>query len=532
MPVVDISPATAFAHLVRRAPRTTSIVCAGRALSATQVDADATHLAAVLAAGGVAPGDRVAYLGRNSPEALLLLLACARLGAVYVPVNFRLSAPEIRYVLRHCGAHTVLAEPEFAARCEPLTRTGAVRRWLLAGDGETGATAGPRPGWLRPGDVDVDVARERTGPVAQTFDDLAMLMYTSGTTGRPKGVMLTHGNLWWSSANVDAVFDTRTDDVTLAVAPMFHIGGLNAFALRTLVRGGTVLVRPTFDAMCTLADLAGGGVTTVFGVPTMFAAIARLPEFGATDLSTVRAAIVAGSAVPASLIHEYADRGMLLQQSWGMTETSPAATYLPAARTRDKAGSAGLPLPYTRIKLLDPAGGGEIGAPGRVGEIIVTGPNVTAGYWDDPDATRDAFTADGWLRTGDLAELDDEGFLAILGRRTAMINSGGENIYPAEVERALAYFPGITGVAVVGIPDPEWGETVVAVLECPDGAGPSLADIRSFAALRLARYKLPTRVVVAAALPRNAAGKIDHRALRSIAFSEARPASCQAGGPS
>lgn len=499
---VDISPAAAVAYLAHRAPHTPSIVYQDRTISAGQVHADATGLAGVLAAGGVSQGDRVAYVGRNSPTLLLTLLACAHLGAVFVPLNFRLAAPEIAHVLAHCGAHTALVEAGLASRCESIARDVPVRRWLLA-DGAR------RPGWLRVADVETPGAPPA---LTRTFDDLALLMYTSGTTGCPKGVMLTHGNLWWSAVNVDAVFDTRADDVNLAVAPLFHIGGLNAFTLRTLVRGGTVVVRRTFDAERTLADLAI--VTSVFGVPAMFAAVARCAGFGDADLSGVRAAIIAGAAVPAPLIAQYADRGMLLQQSWGMTETAPAATYVPAARTQDKAGSAGLPLPHTRIRLVEPGSERDV-APGLPGEILVNGPQVTPGYWQDPDATRAAFTPDGWLRTGDLAERDAEGYLTIVGRAWTIINSGGENIYPAEVEQALVGLPGTTGVAVVGVPDPAWGQTVAAVLECP-GEVPPLARVRTFAARTIARYKLPTRVVGVARLPRNATDKVDLCALRAL----------------
>ncbi|QTE30106.1 AMP-binding protein [Pengzhenrongella sicca] len=527
MPDVDISPARAVALLARRAPGTASIVCADRTLSAAQVHAGVTRMAGVLAGVGVRAGDRVAYLGRNSPSALVLLLACAHLGAVYVPVNFRLAPREIGYVLRHSGARTVLVEPELAAACEPLDRGGPPRRWLLADDAATGAPAAPRAGWLRPIDVAVDVGVDVPG-VRRTFDDLAVLMYTSGTTGRPKGVMLTHGNLWWSGVNMDEVLDTRRDDVNLAVAPMFHIGGLNAFALRTLVRGGTVVVRRTFDAERTLADLAGGRITTVFGVPTMFAAVARCEGFAVADLSGVRVALIAGSAVPPSLIHAFAERGLPLQQSWGMTETSPGCTFVPRELALAKAGSAGLPLPDTELRLVDPATGTTVAAAGATGELFVRGPNVTPGYWNDPDATRAALTTDGWLRSGDLAQFDDDGWISIVGRRSTMINTGGENVYPAEVERALTHLPGITGVAVVGVPDPAWGESVLAVLECPAGTTPPLADVRAFAALGLARYKLPSQVLGMCRLPRTESGKVDQVALRSLAAAAAAGAATAA----
>ncbi|WP_149204976.1 AMP-binding protein [Actinotalea subterranea] len=510
MSPVDISPATAFAHVARRAPHTVSLTGDAGPMTAAEVQACVEHLAVELAAAGVGVGDRVAYLGRNSPDLLITLLASAHLGAVFVPLNFRLAVPEARQVLQHCDARVAVVEPDLTELCASLRDHVPVGRWL--GCPSSAAHAAAR-------------TPDRPVPprVPREFDDLALLMYTSGTTGRPKGVMLTHGNLWWSATDVDEVFDTRPDDVTLAVAPLFHIGGLNAFTLRTLVRGGTVVVRRTFDAAQTLEDLLGG-VTCVFGVPAMFAAVGRCAGFATADLSGVRAAIVAGAPVPPALIHLYAERGMLLQQSWGMTETAPAATWLPAHRTLDKAGSVGLPLPHTRIRLVEPGTGAEVHEPGRPAEILVSGPNVTPGYWADEDCTRESFDVrDGvrWLRTGDLAELDDEGLLTIVGRRKHMINTGGENVYPAEVERALCGMPGVTEVAVVGVPHPEWGETVAAVLERADGAAVDIEDVRAFAARSIARYKLPTVVVTVAELPRNGTGKVDRAAIHALAVAAA-----------
>jgi fatty-acyl-CoA synthase len=510
----DISPATAVAYLARCDPAAASIVSDQRTLSRRDVDQATVTLAGTLAGGGVTPGTRVAYVGRNSPEVLLTLLACAHLGAVFVPVNFRLAAGELRYVLAHSGAHTVLVEADCVPTCVPIAAELPVARWLIA-EGGTPVPDGP-PGWL-PARPVVDVASAAAPPVrlARTFDDLAVIMYTSGTSGRPKGVMLSHGNLWWNSVNVDEVFDTRTDDVNLAIAPMFHIGGLNAFTLRTLVRGGTVLVRRTFDAARTLSDLSERGVTSVFGVPAMFAAVARCPGFRKADLSGVRAAIVAGAPVPAPLITEYAAHGLLLQQCWGMTETAAAATFVPAGRVLDEPGSAGLPLPRTRIRLVDPDTAQRVDRAGPTGEIQVRGPNVTMGYWNDEAATRAAFTDDGWLRTNDLARLDPQGQLWVLGRRSEMINSGGEKILAGEVERALAGLPGVTDLAVFGAPDPVWGEVVAVALECPDGDCPTVDDVRAYGSERIARYKLPRRVCCLPDLPRNGGGKVDKSVLRA-----------------
>ncbi|MDM8086093.1 AMP-binding protein [Cellulomonas cellasea] len=500
----DLSPASAFWHLVRRDPQATSIVDERTAHTSAEVQRAASDLAVRLLADGVRPGDRVAFAGRNSAAFLVTLLGAACVGAVFVPVSFRLAPAEVRTLLGHCDPHTVVVDSELAAAYARLVADHAHRNWL---DARIAMPLADPTGAERSGDLE---------PVRLSADDLAVIMYTSGTSGTPKGVMLTHGNLWWSARNIDQVLDTRDDDVALAVAPMSHIGGLNAFTLRTLLRGGTVLSRRAFDAARTLTDLSAG-VTCLFGVPAMFAAIARCPGFATADLSGVRAATIAGSAAPPSLLRAYVERGLHLQQSWGMTETAPSATYLPRRWTVEKAGSCGLPLPWTDIRLDDPATGASVTIPGAPGEIVVRGPHVTPGYWRAPELTRAATTPDGWLRTGDLAVRDEDGCLTVVGRLTQMINTGGEKVFPCEVERALSELlgPDVHDLAVLGLPDPEWGETVVAVLETT-GACPPLDQVRELAARAIARFKLPTRVVAVAELPRNATGKIDRAALRAL----------------
>ncbi|MCX4530932.1 SDR family NAD(P)-dependent oxidoreductase [Streptomyces sp. NBC_01669] len=330
-------------------------------------------------------------------------------------------------------------------------------------------------------------------------------------------------NLWRNAVNVDTMVDTRPGHVNLALAPLFHIGGLNALTLRTLTRG-VVVVRRSFDPEQCLADLVAHRVTSIFAVPAMFAALTRAPGFREADLSALRAVIVAGAAVPPQLIRDYAEsHGVLLQQAWGLTETAPFATYLPAARTLEKTGSAGLPMPYTEVCLMVPGGGGVIDEPQVRGEICVRGPNVVAGYWNNQQATREAFDDAGWFHSGDIGYRNEDGHYYVVDRLKDMIISGGENVYPAEVERVLSSFPGVHEVAVVGIPDPKWGETVVAVLTCEPGVEPTLQEVRDFGSGRLARYKLPTRVVLAPELPRNASGKLVKGQVRDIVTHQAGP---------
>ncbi|WP_327699141.1 acyl-CoA synthetase [Streptomyces sp. NBC_00459] len=512
MAAVDISPAAA---LRRRAQSpATAVVYEGREFSGAQLAYTAAKLADGLAEVGLRRGDRIAYLGFNSVTFLATMIAAAHLGAVFVPVNFRLAADEVRHVLNDSGAHTLVVEEGHRELVESIAAEVPARRHLLVDtDSVCPATAVPDAVWTPLSSL-YGSGRTAREPVALYDDDLAMLMYTSGTTGRPKGVMLTHGNLWWNAVNVDSVVDTRADDVNLAVAPLFHIGGLNALTLRTLLRGGTVVLRRGFDPAQCLEDLVRHRVSSFFAVPAMFAALARVPGFAEADLGALRSAIVAGAPVPPQLIRDYGERGILLQQAWGLTETAPFATYLPAGLTLGKVGSAGAPMPYTEVCLTDPVTGVPIQEADTRGEICVRGPNVTTGYWNNPDATRAAFDDAGWFHSGDIAHRDGDGLYYIVDRLKDMIISGGENVYPAEVERVLAACPGVLEAAVIGVPDPKWGEGVLAVLACEPGTAPTLEEVRAFAGDHLARYKLPTRVMVAEQLPRNASGKLVKAELR------------------
>ncbi|BBC31923.1 Fatty-acid--CoA ligase [Streptomyces graminofaciens] len=522
MAAVDISPAVAL-HRRAKYPTPTALVYEGQEFSAADLSRTAVELAAGLAEQGLRRGDRIAYLGFNSAVFLHTLFAAAHLGAVFVPVNFRLAADEVRHILTDSGAHTLVVEEGHRELVESILGEVPARRHLLVDTDPAcpaAATAAsdvwtPLSRLLGPG-------RPTREPVPLHDDDLGALMYTSGTTGRPKGVMLTHGNLWWNAVNVDSMVDTRSDDVNLAAAPLFHIGGLNALTLRTLLRGGTVVLRRGFDPAQCLDDLVRYRVNGLFAVPAMFAALARVPGFADADLSALRSAVVAGAPVPPQLIKDYAECGILLQQAWGLTETAPFATYLPAGLTQEKAGSAGAPMPYTEICLTHPGTGARIDEADTRGEICVRGPNVTPGYWNNPEATAAAFDDAGWFHTGDVAHRDKDGFYYIVDRLKDMIISGGENIYPAEVERVLAACPGVLEAAVIGVPDPKWGETVQAVLTCASGTVLTLEDVREFAGRHLARYKLPTRLLLVDQLPRNASGKLAKAELRRMA--EAAPA--------
>ncbi|GAA4965835.1 fatty-acyl-CoA synthase [Nonomuraea thailandensis] len=509
--MIDVNPASAVARNARYFPDVTAVRYPGGDLTYAQLDDKAARLATVLAEDGVGTGDRVAYAGLNSAAFLVTMLATFRLGAIFVPVNFRLAEPELQRVLDRSGARTVICEEGHRGQVDNVREATALTRFLLVDDdGEVSAATGWEP-WAGL----VSAATPAPSVVARTFDDPAILMFTSGTTGLPKGVILTHGNAWWNAVNVDTMLDTRRGDVTYAGAPLFHIGALNSFALRALVRGGTVLVRRSFDPAGFLDDLATYRFNSMFGVAAMFAALARVPGVFEHDFNSLRSIVVAGAPVPPALIEQFAAHGVLLQQAWGLTETAPFATHLPAERTLTKVGSAGIPMPYTEVRVVD-ANTNQPLKPGEAGELVVRGPNVTPGYWENPEATAAAFDEEGWFHSGDIGYLDEDGCLYIVDRLKDMIISGGENVYPAEVERVLSAMPGVVDVAVVGAVDEQWGETVVAVVSTAEGVTLTLEDVREYAAAHLARYKLPRVLRIVAKVPRNASGKLEKLVIRRM----------------
>lgn len=528
---VDLSPARAMRHSAVANPDRTVIVHGAQRIVAADLVTRVDDLARLLSRLGVTRGDRVALVARNCPDHFLGFLACAQLGAVFVPVNFRLAVAEIEHVLASCRPRVVLAAAEQLAG--PCARDLVARsstwsthapHWLVLDDGDGGAADAQHLDACRRGDVGevgylptaLEVAR-RTGarppePVACGEDDLALLIYTSGTTGHPKGVRLTHGNLWWCARNTQDALDVAHADVTLAAAPLAHVGALITFALQTLTRGGTVVTMRAFEAGAALGLIERERVSTMFGVPGMYGAMARHPDFARRDLSSLRVPLVGGAPVPEPLLRDYRARGVTLLHSWGMTETAAGGTYLPPSYAASRPTSIGIPFPYTRIRLRD-RDGVVVTEPDVVGEMCVSSPTVTAGYWEDPAGTAAAFDG-GWLRTGDLATWDEHGFLHLVGRLKDVIISSGENIYPAEVENVLAGHPDVQEVAAVGVPDAQWGETVLVFVVPRPGSEPTLEDLRTWATGRLARYKLPRHLVLLDHLPTGTSGKVDVHALR------------------
>jgi fatty-acyl-CoA synthase len=453
----------------------------------------------------VGRGDRVAYLGPNDPALLETLFASAALGAVFVPLNWRLTAPELAFIAADCGASVLVHAAELTATADAVAADGAttVRRQVALGD-ELDAMASSRPGDGDPPPFDEPVA----------LDDPAVIIYTSGTTGRPKGATLSHGNITWNCANVLIDTDLASDEVALVCAPLFHVAALNMVAMPMVMKGGTTVLTGQFDPAGALELIERHRVTVMFGVPAMFDAMAHSPGFATADLSSLRRLLCGGAPVPLPTIRTYLDRGVPFLQGYGMTETAPGALFLGAGRAAEKAGTAGVPSFFTDVRVVRPDGADV--APGEKGEVVVAGPNVMLGYWNRPDATAEVMDGE-WFRSGDVAVVDDEGYVTIVDRMKDMIISGGENIYPAEVEHALHSHPGVAECAVIGVPDERWGEVGRAIVVLRAGAAADGLDEQALLDHldgRLARYKVPRSVVFTDRLPRSGAGKVLKQRLR------------------
>jgi fatty-acyl-CoA synthase len=324
--------------------------------------------------------------------------------------------------------------------------------------------------------------------------------------------MLTHANIAWNSVNLLLDVDLAGDEVTLVSAPMFHVGALNQTVLPTFLKGGTSVLVPAFDPAATLDLIEKHRVTFLFGVPAMFQAISLVPRFESADLSSVRSMICGGAPVPEPMIATYQRRGLIFMQGYGMTESAPGALFLRADDSVRKIGSAGTPAFFTDVAVVRPDGSPV--EPGEPGEVIIQGPNVMAGYWGRSAETAEVLDADGWLHTGDVAVLDEDGYAYIRDRIKDMIISGGENIYPAEVEDALYGHPAVAECAVIGVPDERWGEAGRAVVVLRPGMSAEPADLLAFLDGKIARYKIPKSVVFTDSLPRTASGKVVKRQLR------------------
>jgi acyl-CoA synthetase (AMP-forming)/AMP-acid ligase II len=497
----DIPPAQAAALGGK-----TAVEIEGRTLSYAELHRRSEKVAGLLTAAGVKPGDRVAWLGRTSDLFFEIFFGAARARACLAPINNRLAVPEIAFILKDSGADLFFVTPEFFAIAEQVVAL-VDRPIRMIGVG------GARPGFenyetLR------EAAPEPPATTPRPADDVLQL-YTSGTTGLPKGVRLNNANyaaFLRLRSQVEG-FDYRAEDTVLIVMPLFHVAGTN-ISFAGLAAGGKLILMPEFRPAEVLRLIEAERVAHVFLVPAMINMLLQAPEIETTDLSSLRTVAYGASPIGEAVLAQAKQRfGCGFIQFYGMTESAGAGTYLsPDAHVSELLRSCGKPWPSLEVRILDDQG--REAAPGEIGEIAIKGEIVMAGYWNRPEATAETVTPDGWLRTGDAGYRDERGYVFVHDRVKDMIVSGGENVYPAEVENAIHGCPGVADVAVIGVPDERWGEAVKAIVVPAPGAQPDPDAVIAWARERIAHYKAPKSVDFTDALPRNASGKVLRRELR------------------
>ncbi|MCP3996927.1 MAG: long-chain fatty acid--CoA ligase [bacterium] len=484
-----------IAHHADMSPDKTALIDDGRdlTLSYAQLDEQSRQLAGWLEAQGVGEGDRVAFFAGNTTDVFEALFACAKLGSVLVPLNWRLAVPELEFIIKDCRPRVLIYDDQFSAAAGVLN----VQVKLKLGD-------------------EYALAKDMIDPlligdVTATFDDPWAIMYTSGTTGHPKGAIVTHGMVFFNAINIGHAVGLTSRSTNLNVLPTFHTGGLNLYTTPCLHLGARSINLAEFDPGKVLTWLESGEITHFFGVPAIYQFLAEHPRWEDADLSAVESWACGGAPMPIALLQRYAARGVMIRQGMGLTETSPTVFLTDEAHAISKVGSVGKPTLHTEIRVVGESG--DDVATDEIGELWVRGPNVTPGYWERPEANADSFT-DGWLHTGDAARIDEDGYVYIVDRWKDMYISGGENVYPAEVEQVLFHHPNVLDIAVIGVPDDRWGEVGMAVVVPRDVQALDDDELIAFCGGKLAKYKIPKLVTTVAELPRNAAGKVLKRELR------------------
>ena len=485
-------------------PDNTAVVDRGERFTYAQMNRRADDLAGWLRAAGVDRGDRVALLAMNGVEVLDLLFACAKLGAVFVPLNWRSHWRELAAVVTLTGPKVLVHGDEFADAARELQRAcPGLSVWLHLGDP------------VVPGSVAYAQALAGAGaPVhndAVDAEDIVCLLFTGGTTGTPKAAQISYRMIAWNTLNT-LVHEVARGDVTLTHTPMFHTGGLFVYTLPLLTIGGTVVIMRKWTADEMLALIERERVTLLFCVPTQYQMMLDSPRFAQTSFASVRFLTSGGAPLPVPIVHAYrAAHGVAFKQGFGMTEFGPGIFSMPPEQAESKAGSIGRPNYFIAAKIVDEAG---VAVPtGAVGELLLKGPAACSGYFADAAATAAAFDADGWFHTGDLARSDADGYFFIVDRKKDMFISGGENVYPVEIEAVLYTHPAVAQCAVVPLPDPQWGEVGRAVVALRPGAVTTPEELLAHCRAHLARYKIPRQIELRDSLPLSPAGKILKRAL-------------------
>jgi fatty-acyl-CoA synthase len=492
--MINLSSFIAF-H-ARRTPDRCALKYRGEDISYAEFDGRIRTVGGWLVSRGIGVGDVVAVLMKNSTALLELVFATSHIGAVFLPINFRLSGDEVGYIVGNSGARLLIADEELAS-----VASGTAPVVLLDEAAQSSVTR---------------LSPDATPAAMQLVQprDLMRLMYTSGTTDRPKGVMLTYENLYWKSADQTLVLGLNADTRLLIVGPLYHVGALDLPGIAVLWHGGLVSVHRTFDPEQALAAIQAEKLNAAWFAPVMTTALLTCPARDRYDVSSLKWAIGGGEKTPEARIRAFSGYFKVARyiDAYGLTETCGGDTFMEAGREIEKLGSTGRAIAHLEIEIRDDQGNRL--APGEDGEICLRGPKVTQGYWKDPAKTASAFFGD-WFRTGDIGHLDHDGFLYLTDRKKDMIISGGENIASSEVERVIYELPQVREVAVIGLPDPRWGEKPVAIVVLAEGAALALPELTEHCRARLAGFKVPKQLIIRDSLPRNPSGKVLKRVLRA-----------------
>jgi fatty-acyl-CoA synthase len=465
----------------------------------------ANRVANALQHAGLQKGDRVAILAMNCLEYLDLLFACQKTGTILQALNWRLTAAELEDLIDGAEPRLLVYGTEFAETVTALRTQVSVDQWIAL-DSDPTATADR--GWA---DWVTSAADTLLDPVALSMDDPWMLCYTGGTTGRPKAAILTQGTVTWNAVNTVAGWGLRPDDVTILNLPLFHTGGLHVFTTPLVHIGGCSIVCKSVNVDQIYDLLQNHGITLFLGVPTVFMMLQEHPRWAEADFSHCRIVISGGASCPLPVFERFFAKGVAFKTGYGLTEAGPNNFWLPDAYATTKPGAVGTPLFHVQTRIVN--ADGEVCGTDEVGDLLIRGPHVVAGYWNNPDAAAETIAA-GWLHTGDLARCDADGHYAIVGRSKDMIISGGENIYPSEVESTMLGHPAVAEAALISVPDPRWSEVGRAIIVVRTGHTLTDEELTRYVQSRLASYKVPKSVVFIEALPKTGAGKVDKKLLQ------------------
>jgi fatty-acyl-CoA synthase len=469
------------------------------------LDFRANQLARVLSNNGISKGDRVAMFSTNRIECVDLFLATGKIGAVLVPFNVRLSIQELDYLIKKTKPSIFFYEPKLESQVIKIKEKNLIPKYIVMG--KKTILNDPSTHDLMQKFLGTPIER----PIIN-FEDPHLILFTGGTTGLPKGATLPHRLIFWNSVNTILSWSLKPDDIQPLLFPLFHTGGWNVLLVPFYHLGAKTILMGDFDPEETIRVIEQEKCTVVIGVPTMFHMIANTAQFKSVKFDSVRIFISGGAPCPVAIMENYWAKNKPFKMGYGLTEVGPNNFYLPEDKIKQKPTSVGLPVFHCDMKIIDTKTD-EIVKQGEVGELLLRGPHIFSGYWDEPEETKKTIESDGWVHTGDLAMQDDEGFYYIVGRRKEMYISGGENVYPVEIEELLFKYPAIDLAAVIGVPDEKWGEVGKAFITLKKGEKATTNEIRNYLIKRLAKYKVPKYFEIRDTLPTSATGKILKREL-------------------